>query len=218
MSLLMRDIKVSPPLARRFSIRSIYMGSLLGYARVSTEAQDPALQLDALTAHGCVRIWTDVASGKLDRRPELERILDHLREGDTLVVWRLDRLGRSLRHLIDVTIALGERGAMFCSLTEGIDTSTAAGKLTFHLFGALAEFERELLRERTMAGLEAARARGRTGGRKSVMTPEKLEIARQMYDSKEHTVERIASTVGVSRKTIYRHLSPPRSDGAWSTE
>ncbi len=133
-------------------------------------------------------------------------MLDHLRSGDTLVVWRLDRLGRSLRHLIEVVGELEERGVSFRSLTEGIDTSTPGGKLVFHIFGALAEFERSLIVERTQAGLAAARARGRKGGRPSKMTAEKNEVARTMYDSRNFTLAAIAATVGVSRATVYRAL------------
>ncbi len=127
-----------------------------------------------------------------------------------MVVWRLDRLGRSIRHLIEVVTDLGERGVGFRSLTESIDTTTAAGRLMFHIMGALAEFERQLIIERTQAGLTAARARGRHGGRPKIMTPEKLLVARQMYDSKDHTIDTIAQTVGVSRTTLYRHLQPSR--------
>jgi len=182
------------------------LSHLLGYARISTADQSAALQLDALAAAGCYRTFVDVASGSLDDRPELAKVLDQLRPGDTLVVWRLDRLGRSLRHLIDTVGALSERGVGFKSLQESIDTTTAGGKLVFHVFGALAEFERDLLRERTMAGLAAARARGRKGGRPSVMTAEKITMARQLYDSRLYTVEAIAQSLNVSRASIYRHL------------
>ena len=184
------------------------MGALLGYARVSTGEQDLDLQHDALHAAGCIRIFSDTASGALDERPELGRLLDHLREGDTLVVWRLDRLGRSLRHLIDTVTTLADRGVGFRSLQESIDTTTPGGRLVFHVFAALAEFERDLIRERTNAWLAAARARGRKGGRPSVMTPEKLAVAREMYASGEHTVAAIAAILGVSRASIYRHLGP----------
>ncbi|MGI8608142.1 MAG: recombinase family protein [Candidatus Dormibacteria bacterium] len=187
------------------------MGHLLGYARVSTVDQNPDLQLDALKAAGCYRIFVERASGALDERRELVRILDQLRPGDTLAVWKLDRLGRSLRHLIDTVGDLEARGIGFRSLRESIDTTTPTGKLISHIFGALAEFERDLIRERTTAGLAAARARGRAGGRPSSMTPEKLAVARQMYDSREHTVATIAKTVGVSRASLYRHLGPARS-------
>ena len=181
-------------------------GSKVGYARVSTGDQQPALQLDALTAAGCQRIFTDHASGALQDRPQLTAALDYLRPGDTLIVWRLDRLGRNLRHLIATVEDLRAREIQFASVTESIDTSTPAGRLIFHTFAALAEFERELIRERTRAGLAAARARGRHGGRRTVMTPEKLRVARDMYASRQHTVTAIATTIGVSRATIYRAL------------
>lgn len=182
------------------------MGDRIGYARVSTLGQKLELQFDALKSVGCTRVFTDRASGKLDERPELAKILDHLRGGDTLVVWRLDRLGRSLRHLIDVVGELERRNVGFRSLTEGIDTSTAGGKLIFHLFGALAEFESELIRERTNAGLAAARARGRRGGRPRKLSPEAVAVARGMYDEKKHSLATIAATLGVSRATVYRAL------------
>ncbi len=182
------------------------MGDFLGYARVSTIEQKAHLQTDALKKAGCIRVWTDKASGSLDHRPKLEAVLDHLSPGDTLVVWRLDRLGRNLRHLIATVNDLAAAGVGFKSLAEGIDTTTPAGRLTFHLFGALAEFERELIRERTTAGLAAARARGRSGGRPRAMTPEKLAVARQMYDSRRHTLAAIGAVVGVSRSTLYRYL------------
>jgi Resolvase, N terminal domain/Helix-turn-helix domain of resolvase len=161
------------------------------------------------TATGC----SPTRHPALDNRKELTKVLDQLRPGDTLVVWRLDRLGRSLRHLIETVTALAERKIRFRSLTESIDT-TAGGKLVFHLFGPLAEFERDLIRDRTMAGLTAARARGRIGGRPPALTPDKLAIAQQMHASREHTMEAIAKVVGVSRATLYRHLlaeppSPP---------
>ncbi|GAA3717295.1 recombinase family protein [Terrabacter ginsenosidimutans] len=182
-------------------------GYLVGYARVSTLEQDSALQRDALQAVGCQRIFTDKASGKLEHRPALDAMLDQLRPGDTVVVWRLDRLGRTLHHLIDTVQALDSRGVAFRSLTESIDTCTPGGKLIFHVFGALAEFERDLIRERTVAGLAAARARGRSGGRPTVWTPEKLKVARSMYDSREHDVASIARVVGVSRASVYRALT-----------
>ena len=190
--------------------------ALLGYARVSTLEQDPALQHDALAAADCVRVFTDRASGALDERVELARVLDHAREGDTVVVWRLDRLGRSLRHLVDTITELEHRGVGSRSLSESIDTTTPGGKLVFHIFAALAEFERDLIRERTRAGLEAARARGRNGGRPSVMTAEKLRVARELYDAREHTTAQIAEVLGVSRATLYRHLAPaaPRAEAS----
>ena len=183
------------------------MGDLLGYARVSTTEQKAHLQTDALKAAGCVRVWTDTASGTLDHRPELDQVLDHLRPGDTLAVWRLDRLGRNLRHLITTVTDLSARQVGFRSLTEGIDTTTPAGRLVFHVFAALAEFEHALIRERTTAGLQAARARGRHGGRPRTMTPDKLAVARQLYHQGDLPLTAIANTIGVSRSTLYRHLA-----------
>lgn len=188
------------------------MSQSIGYARVSTIDQDPALQHNALTTAGCSRIFTDTASGAKADRPELAKTLDYLRDGDTLVVWKLDRLGRSLQHLIEVTNALAARGIGFRSLTEGMDTTTAGGRLIFNIFGALAEFERDLIRERTMAGLTAARAKGKMGGRPPTMSRRKITVAREMYNATDdtgrriHTVQEIADTVGVSRTTIYRYL------------
>jgi DNA invertase Pin-like site-specific DNA recombinase len=183
------------------------MGHLLGYARVSTTDQQPQLQVDALERAGSYRVFTETASGARSDRPLLEQVLDQLRPGDALVVWKLDRLGRSLRHLVDTATGLAERGVGFRSLQEAIDTTTPGGKLVFHVFAALAEFERDLVRERTSAGLAAARARGRRGGRPSVLTGHKLQVARDMYDSGQYTVAAIAQTLGVSRASIYRHLT-----------
>ncbi len=179
----------------------------IGYARVSTVDQDPALQIDALTAAGCSKIFIAQASGSLREQPELSKALDYIRNGDQLVVWRLDRLGRSLRNLIDVVKDLDARGVALVSLTESIDTSTTTGRLVLHIFGALAEFERELIIERTQAGLAAARLRGRQGGRPSVLSGEKLDAARRMYVAKDCSVARIARTLGVSRATVYRQLA-----------
>jgi len=186
------------------------MGHLLGYARVSTTDQQPHLQVDALERAGCYRVYTETASGARPDRPTLEQVLDQLRPGDTLVVWKLDRLGRSLRHLVDTVTGLAERGIGFRSLQEAIDTTTPGGKLVFHVFAALAEFERDLIGERTAAGLAAARTRGRHGGRPPVMTVHKLQVAREMYASGQYTVAAIATTLGVSRASIYRHLVSPR--------
>jgi DNA invertase Pin-like site-specific DNA recombinase len=191
-------------------------GYRLGYARVSTLEQDPALQHDALLAAGCERIFVDKASGKLESRPALDELLEQARPGDTVVVWRLDRLGRSLRHLLEAVTALESRGVAFVSLTESIDTSTPGGRLVFHLFGALAEFERDLIRERTLAGLASARARGRIGGRPTVWTPDKLQVAKTMYASGEHDVTTIARVLGVSRASVYRALAQQLPDTAWS--
>lgn len=182
------------------------MGHLYGYARVSTGDQDPALQIDALEAAGCVRIFTDKVSGKLERRPQLDKLLDVVLPGDVVVVWRLDRLGRSLKHLVTFLAELGERGVEFRSLTEAIDTTTATGKLLFNIMGSLAEFERSLIVERTRAGLAAARARGRHGGRPRKVDDAKMALIRQLYDSREHSVDAIARMVGVGRTTVYRSL------------
>jgi DNA invertase Pin-like site-specific DNA recombinase len=182
-------------------------GRRIGYARVSTQEQDVAAQVDELEAAGCARIFADTASGSLRARPELDKAIAEARPGDVLVVWRLDRLGRSLRHLIDTVQDLNGRGVGLVSLRESIDTTTSTGRLVLHIFGSLAEFERELIVERTHAGLSAARARGRVGGRPPALAGEKLATARRMYDSKDHTVAAIARSLGVSRATLYRHLS-----------
>ncbi|MBN8866772.1 MAG: recombinase family protein [Solirubrobacterales bacterium] len=186
------------------------MSDLIGYARVSTEEQTLDLQIDALTEAGCSKIYTDKISGSRSDRPELVKALDYVRAGDTLAVWRLDRLGRSVRHLIEVVNDFEERGIGFKSLQETIDTTTSTGKLTFHVFAALAQFERDLIAERTKAGLEAARRRGRVGGRRTVMSPDKLRVIRDLYEDPKSkmTVQEIADTVGVSRATVYRHLEP----------
>lgn len=185
------------------------MGHLLGYARVSTVDQDVALQHDALAATGCYRVFTDKVSGSIQARPALTDLLDQLRPGDTLVVWRLDRLGRSIRHLIDLLTDLESRGVGFRSLTESIDTTSPGGRLIFHVFAALAEFERGLIRERTNAGPAAARARGRTGGRPPHLTADQIATARRLYEQKDMTVNRIGEVLGVSRTTIYRALNRP---------
>jgi DNA invertase Pin-like site-specific DNA recombinase len=187
-------------------------GLVLGYARVSTLEQNEDLQRDALTAAGCDRLFVDKASGKHGPRPALDIMLDQLRAGDTVVIWRLDRLGRSLRHLIDIFADLDNRGVSVRSLTESIDTSTPGGKLIFHIFGSLAEFERDLIRERTIAGLAAARARGRRGGRPTVWTPAKLRTVLAMHRDGEHDIATIARVLGVSRASVYRALAASRED------
>jgi DNA invertase Pin-like site-specific DNA recombinase len=179
---------------------------LIGYARVSTFDQTLALQRDGLQEAGCERIFTDTASGSRTDRPGLAEALDHLRPGDTLVVWRLDRLGRSLRHLIDTVSLLQERGIGFKSLQEQIDTTTSGGKLVFHVFGALAEFERDLIRERTQAGLTAARARGRLGGRPKALDSKKVQIAQALYRDKTNSIEDICRTLRISWATLYRYV------------
>ena len=179
----------------------------IGYARVSTDDQDLSLQLDALKEAGCGKIYRDKASGAKAQRPGLQESLAYLREGDTLVVWRLDRLGRSLKHLIETVQLLEERGVGFQSLQEAIDTTTSGGKLIFHIFGALAEFERNLIRERTNAGLKAARARGRKGGRPRALDEKKQALLYQLYDEKKYSVKQICEMVGVSKSTLYSYLS-----------
>jgi DNA invertase Pin-like site-specific DNA recombinase len=181
----------------------------IGYARISTGEQTLDLQEDALRKAGCDRLLTDTASGAKAERPGLAKAMEQLRAGDTLVVWRLDRLGRSLRHLIDTLTDLDKRGVGFKSLTENIDTTTPGGKLIFHIFGALAEFERDLIRERTNAGLAAARARGRTGGRpkaKAFADPAKVRMAQTLFADKQRSIPDICKTLGVSRSTLYRYL------------
>jgi DNA invertase Pin-like site-specific DNA recombinase len=186
--------------------------ALIGYARVSTQDQHVDMQHDALLETGCEKVFVDTASGAATDRPQLAAALDYLREDDVLVTWRLDRLGRSLKHLVQVVADLEERGVGFRSLNESIDTTTPTGKLVFHIFCALAEFERDLIRERTMAGLAAARSRGRMGGRKPSLGPKKVKVARQMYEAGDSTVAEIAKVLGVSRATIYRHLMPAEAE------
>lgn len=177
----------------------------IGYARVSTQDQNLGLQRDALETAGCAQIFEDRASGARTERPGLAEALAYLREGDMLVVWRLDRLGRSLSHLIETVGALEARGVGFCSLTEAIDTTTPSGRLTFHLFGALGQFERDLIRERTRAGLAAAATRGRKGGRKPVVTPEKLARARSLT-AKGLTVREAAARLKIGKSALYEAL------------
>jgi DNA invertase Pin-like site-specific DNA recombinase len=179
----------------------------IGYARVSTTEQNLDLQIDALHAAGCKKVYKDMMSGAKADRPGLEDALDYLREGDTLVVWRLDRLGRSLQHLIETVNKLESRNVGFKSLTEQIDTTTPGGMLIFHIFGALAEFERNLIRERTNAGLKAARARGRLGGRPKAINkidPKVLALAKQLYETNQTPNEQIWMMLKVSEATFYR--------------
>lgn len=178
----------------------------IGYARVSTKEQNLQLQLDALEKAGCARrdIYADDGvSGKFASRPQLDACLEALQPGDTLNVWRLDRLGRSLQHLIAVVNELKDRGVAFRSLTDGFDTSTASGKLVFHVFGALSEFERDLIIERTMAGLQVAKDRGYIGGRQPKLSGEQVRTVRQMLNS-GFTISAVARTFQVSRTTIHR--------------
>src|SRR5947209_6209650 len=182
----------------------------IGYARNSTQDQTLNLQKDALEKIGCTKIFTDTASGAKAERTGLNEALEYVREGDTLVVWRLDRLGRSLKHLIETVTKLNNRKIGFKSITENIDTTTSGGKLVFHIFGALAEFERDIIRERTNAGLQAARARGRLGGRpkaQGLNTPKKVAIAQALYDDKTNTIEDICKTLNIKRATLYRYIN-----------
>ena len=183
------------------------MAGLIGYARVSTADQETAMQLDALKAAGCTRIFSEKASGANRGRPELTAALDYMREGDTLVVWKLDRLARSLSQLIETVEGLRERGIELRSLNETIDTSTSSGRLTFNLFGALAEFERDVIRDRTRAGLEAARARGRKGGRPRKLTEKDLAVARAMLSANPPvTFAETARRLKVSPATLYGYF------------
>jgi DNA invertase Pin-like site-specific DNA recombinase len=179
---------------------------LVGYARVSTDDQNLNLQKDALKEAGCTRVFEDIMSGSKDKRPGLTDALGYVREGDTLVVWRLDRLGRDLKHLIEVVEVLQQRGIGFKSLQESIDTTTSAGKLIFHIFCSLAEFERQVIRERTMAGLKAAKARGRNGGRRHKLSPQQIEIGRSLAADPKRTVTEICKTLGIGKMTYYRHI------------
>jgi DNA invertase Pin-like site-specific DNA recombinase len=181
----------------------------IGYARVSTNEQNLDLQRDALRKAGVneKHIYTDKITGTKAERPGLGQALSHLREGDTLVVWRLDRLGRSLKHLIETVTTLKQHNIAFHSITENINTATATGQLVFHLFGALAEFERNLIKERTMAGLQAARARGRKGGRPKLNpSVSKVAMANKLYADQTNSIRDICRTLHISRATLYRYL------------
>lgn len=179
---------------------------LVGYARVSTQDQKPHLQTDALQAAGCEKLFTEKASGAQRDRPELNAALEYIRARDTLVVWKLDRLARSIKQLIETVEDLEKRGIGFKSLTENIDTTTSGGKLIFHIFASLAEFERSIIRERTKAGLEAARARGRRGGRPASLSEKDIQAAKAMLANPEITVEDVAKRLNVATSTLYRHM------------
>jgi len=179
---------------------------LVGYARVSTHDQDPALQHDALEKAGCERVFTETASGAQRDRPELKTALDYMRPGDTLVVWRLDRLARSMKQLIETVEGLENREVGFRSITESIDTTTSGGKLVFHIFGALAEFERSIIQERTRAGLAAARARGRTGGRPPVLDDKDKAAAVALLRDPDIPVKEVARRLGISVAALYHHF------------
>jgi DNA invertase Pin-like site-specific DNA recombinase len=185
------------------------MGKKIGYARVSTGDQDLDFQVQELKASGCKQVLTDCVSGSKSDRPGLDACIKALKKGDTLVVWRLDRLGRSMQHLVNVVAGLKGSGIGFKSLRDGaIDTTTASGELVFNIFAALAQFERELIRERTMAGLSAARARGKLGGRKPVSQDDpKVRAAKKLHADKGMSIRDICNTVKISRATLYRYLA-----------
>lgn len=179
----------------------------IGYARVSSDDQNLDLQKDALKLAGCDRIYEEKASGGNADRPELSRLLENMRSGDTLVVWRLDRVGRSIKHLIATVEQLEGLGVGFHSVTESIDTTSPGGKLIFHIFAALAEFERALIRERTNAGLKAARARGRVGGRPVALDVNKQKIAQALREDPSQSIATICKTLGISKTTFYRNTT-----------
>lgn len=182
-------------------------GMKVGYARVSTYDQNLTLQLDALEQAGCSRIFQDHAGGTLTTRPGLLEAFAYLRPDDILVVWRLDRLGRSLKHLIEMIATLDGRGIGFQSLQESLDTTTSGGRLVFHIFAALAEFERNLIRERTQAGLLAARMRGRHGGRPNALDSKRVNLLYQLYDAKTHSIQDLCDLLGISKSTLYAYLA-----------
>jgi DNA invertase Pin-like site-specific DNA recombinase len=188
----------------------------IGYARVSTRDQHPQAQRERLLAAGCERVFTDVASGKLASRPEWDKCLEFLRDGDVLVATKLDRIGRSVRNLIEVSFALRDKGVGLVCLDQEIDTTTAMGRMFFTILAAFAEFERELIVERTKAGMAAARARGRSGGRPFKMTPAKLRLAMAAMGQPETKIGALCAELGVTRQTLYRHVDPKgelRPDG-----
>lgn len=185
---------------------------LIGYARVSTQDQDPELQIAALKKAGCEKVFTEQASGAKRERPKLLAALDYARSGDTIVVWKLDRLARSLKQLIETVEGLESRGVGFKSVTETIDTTTPGGKLVFTIFAGLAEFERSIIRERTYAGLEAARSRGRVGGRPRSVSDDDIAAAKAMLKDPEITVRKVAERIGCSEATLYRYLPSARAN------
>ena len=184
----------------------------IGYARVSTADQHLRMQEDALKIAGCEEIYTDVISGVKSHRPGLDKALSYAREGDTIVVWKLDRLGRSIQHLIQTITSLIEKKIGFKSLQENIDTSTSGGKLIFHIFSALAEFERDLIQERTQAGLKAARARGKMGGRPPLLDTRQINRMIEMYDEQKNTVAEICKIYNISRPSFYNYLNNRRRE------
>jgi len=186
----------------------------VGYARVSTPDQSLAVQLEALQQHGCTKIFQEVASGTQADRQGLTAALDYVRPGDTLVVWRLDRLGRSLGQLIGLMHTLHQQQIGFQSVVEVIDTTTAMGQFFFQITGAFAELERNLMRERTLAGLASARRRGRRGGRRKAIDPKTFAMALQLYEARTHSVQRICTRLGIARRTFYRELAAHRTHHA----
>lgn len=180
----------------------------VGYIRTSKKDQNPELQRRDLLAFGCEKIFEEQISSRKEDRPELKAAMDYCREGDEMVVWKLDRFGRSLRELIDLVNELRKRGVELVSLRESIDTTTPGGKLVFHVFWAVAEFERDLILERTTAGLEAAKARGRRGGRKPAMDEGKIALASRLMRDRETPISEVCEAVGVSRATLYRYVGP----------
>lgn len=185
---------------------------LIGYARVSTHEQNLALQIDALTKIGCEKIFEDKVTGLASVRPGINEALSHLRPGDTLVVWRLDRLGRSLKHLIELVGDLEKKQIGFLSIQEQIDTTNSGGKLIFHIFGALAEFERNLIQERTKAGLAAARARGKKGGRPKTLNEKEREIAVRLYNERKNSLKEICQIMKISKTTLYSYVRQPHQN------
>lgn len=180
---------------------------LIGYARVSGNDQNLSLQMDALKNAGCKKIYTDKITGTKAERPGLNQVLDALRKGDILIVWRLDRLGRSLKHLIALIEDLNKKNIGFRTIQESMDTTTPGGKLIFHIFGALAEFERNLIRERTLHGIEAARARGKLGGRPKALDNKKRELVIKLYHDKSQSVKEICDIMKISKQTLYNYVN-----------
>ena len=189
----------------------------IGYARVSTADQHLRMQEDALKSAGCEEIYSDVISGVKSQRPGLDKALSFVREGDTIVVWKLDRLGRSIQHLIQTITSLIDKKIAFKSLQENIDTSTSGGKLIFHIFSALAEFERDLIQERTQAGLKAARVRGKMGGRPPLLDTRQINRMIEMYDEQKNTVAEICKIYNISRPSFYNYLNNRRRELAKSS-
>lgn len=179
-------------------------GQITGYARISTADQDTSLQRDALEKYGCTKIYSDTMSGVKAERPQLTVMLDHLRSGDTVVVWKIDRMGRSLLNLLELVKVFQEKGVGLVSIKEGLDTRTDMGRFQLNLLASVAEWERETIRTRVQAGVDAARARGRVGGRKPKLSPAKVKTAKAMYASREFTIKEIATELLVSESTIYR--------------